>query len=319
MQSIARLSLEKSFKFQKKLSSGGFPGTAWHTGILDDWPHHALDLLWWRPYHHGHAWNWSDSRPFILCRSWHERTSWGPHAPNNWLLVACRFDKQEWETQSSKNLDGTIRDVQLLRSHRHWISHGDFHRRPKDWYTMPGVVALCHPNQAVLAANIKIVRSMEVWSIAADAADVNVWRKLWNFVGRLKLWSKSVQHRISLGWLVRKGLSHSLSQWSTRIYEFVILRWSTVRVPAKCSKWSVESWLSGFFNSKIHRLSLCGLVFSGICRQRASFSAWLAFLEHPTRQQNFSCKVMEVHWTTPQNRVTQPQALNFAWGLPSQT
>ena len=39
---------------------------------------------------------------------------------------------------------------------------------------MPGVVALCHPNQAVLAANIKVVRSMEVWSIAADAVDVNV-------------------------------------------------------------------------------------------------------------------------------------------------
>ena len=51
MESIARLSLEKSFKFQKKLSSGGFPGTAWQTDIFDDWPHYALDLLRWRPYH----------------------------------------------------------------------------------------------------------------------------------------------------------------------------------------------------------------------------------------------------------------------------
>jgi len=37
---------------------------------------------------------------------------------------------------------------------------------------MPGVVALCHPNQAVLAANINVVRSMELWSIAVDTAEV---------------------------------------------------------------------------------------------------------------------------------------------------
>ena len=37
---------------------------------------------------------------------------------------------------------------------------------------MPGVVALCHPNEAVLAANIKVVRSMELWSIAVDTVEV---------------------------------------------------------------------------------------------------------------------------------------------------
>lgn len=37
---------------------------------------------------------------------------------------------------------------------------------------MPGVVALCHPNEAVLAANINVVRSMELWSIAVDTAEV---------------------------------------------------------------------------------------------------------------------------------------------------
>ena len=65
--------------------------------------------------------------------------------------------------------------MQLLRSHKHLISHGSpkgSDRRPKDWYTMPGVVALCHPNQAVLAANINVVRSMELWSIAVDTAEV---------------------------------------------------------------------------------------------------------------------------------------------------
>ena len=158
-----------------------------------------------------------------------------------------------------------------LRSHRHWISHGGSHRRPKDWYTMPGVVAMSsQPSRAGCPCRGCVQHgSLEHCSRCGGCECV---KEAWNFVGRLKLWSKSVQHRVGLGWLVRKGLSHSLSQWSTRIYEFVILREFTVPVPAKCSKWSVESWLSGFFNSKIHRLSLCGLVFSGICRQGASFS-----------------------------------------------